>query len=191
MTPWTTARQAPLSVGFPRQALWSGLPLDSQAIPQCLCRPQDRVHMPQFAFAGPRRLGLPGLRHSDLPGLRQAPRSPPTSLPQPGCPCCTYPVCSSKCGHTSLHTPEPSLAPPPTIRPLSPLLAPRRCEVCLHTPLPHRPWVGGECPSRSPPPAACRPGLAHELLLFGLDEIGLHRVLNFHEWPTFSNHDFT
>ena len=122
VTPWTTAHQAPLSVGFPRQALWSGSPLDRQAIPQCLCRPQDRVYMPQFAFAGPRRLGLPGLCHSDLPGLRQAPRPPPTSLPPPGCPCCAYPVCSSKCGHTSIHTPEPSLAPPPTIRPLSPLL---------------------------------------------------------------------
>ena len=26
MTPWTAARQAPLSVGFPRQEHWSGLP---------------------------------------------------------------------------------------------------------------------------------------------------------------------
>ena len=26
MTPWTVARQAPLSVGFPRQEYWSGLP---------------------------------------------------------------------------------------------------------------------------------------------------------------------
>ena len=25
-TPWTAARQAPLSVGFPRQEYWSGLP---------------------------------------------------------------------------------------------------------------------------------------------------------------------
>ena len=25
-TPWTVARQAPLSVGFPRQEYWSGLP---------------------------------------------------------------------------------------------------------------------------------------------------------------------
>ena len=28
-TPWTVARQAPLSVGFPRQAYWSGLPFPS------------------------------------------------------------------------------------------------------------------------------------------------------------------
>ena len=26
MTPWTVARQAPLAMGFPRQAYWSGLP---------------------------------------------------------------------------------------------------------------------------------------------------------------------
>ena len=26
VTPWTVARQAPLSVGFPRQEYWSGLP---------------------------------------------------------------------------------------------------------------------------------------------------------------------
>ena len=28
-TPWTVARQAPLSMGFPRQAHWSGLPFPS------------------------------------------------------------------------------------------------------------------------------------------------------------------
>ena len=26
LTPWTVAHQAPLSMGFPRQAYWSGLP---------------------------------------------------------------------------------------------------------------------------------------------------------------------
>ena len=29
MTPWTAALQAPLSMGFPRQEYWSGLPLPS------------------------------------------------------------------------------------------------------------------------------------------------------------------
>ena len=29
VTPWTVARQAPLSVGFPRQEYWSGLPFSS------------------------------------------------------------------------------------------------------------------------------------------------------------------
>ena len=28
-TPWTVAHQAPLSMGFPRQEYWSGLPLPS------------------------------------------------------------------------------------------------------------------------------------------------------------------
>ena len=28
-TPWTVARQAPLSMGFPRQEYWSGLPFPS------------------------------------------------------------------------------------------------------------------------------------------------------------------
>ena len=29
VTPWTVARQAPLSVGFPRQEYWTGLPFPS------------------------------------------------------------------------------------------------------------------------------------------------------------------
>ena len=29
MTPWTFARQAPLSMGFPRQEYWNGLPFPS------------------------------------------------------------------------------------------------------------------------------------------------------------------
>ena len=29
MTPWTIARQAPLSMGFPRQEYWNGLPFSS------------------------------------------------------------------------------------------------------------------------------------------------------------------
>ena len=29
MTPWTITHQAPLSMGFPRQEFWSGLPLPS------------------------------------------------------------------------------------------------------------------------------------------------------------------
>ena len=30
-TPWTVVRQAPLSLGFPRQEYWSGLPFPSPA----------------------------------------------------------------------------------------------------------------------------------------------------------------
>ena len=29
MTPWTVAHQSPLSMGFPRQEYWSGLPIPS------------------------------------------------------------------------------------------------------------------------------------------------------------------
>ena len=29
VTPWTVARQAPLSMGFPKQEFWSGLPFSS------------------------------------------------------------------------------------------------------------------------------------------------------------------
>ena len=32
VTPWTIAHQAPLSVGFPRQEYWSGLPFTSAEI---------------------------------------------------------------------------------------------------------------------------------------------------------------
>ena len=31
-TPWTVARQAPLSMGFPRQEYWSGLPVSSYSL---------------------------------------------------------------------------------------------------------------------------------------------------------------
>ena len=30
MTPWTVASQTPLSLGFPRQEYWSGLPFPSR-----------------------------------------------------------------------------------------------------------------------------------------------------------------
>ena len=32
VTPWTVAHQAPLSMGFPRQEYWSGLPFPLQGI---------------------------------------------------------------------------------------------------------------------------------------------------------------
>ena len=43
-TPWTAARQAPLSMGFSRQEYWSGLPLPSPVCAQScltLCNPMD------------------------------------------------------------------------------------------------------------------------------------------------------
>ena len=41
-TPWTVACQAPLSMGFPRQEYWSGLPFPSQGD---LPDPGDNLHL--------------------------------------------------------------------------------------------------------------------------------------------------
>ena len=46
-TPWTTAHQAPLSMGFPRQGYWSGLPFPS---PGDL--PDPRIKTGSLALAG-------------------------------------------------------------------------------------------------------------------------------------------
>ena len=35
-TPWTAAYQAPLSMGFPRQEYWSGVPLPSPTVHPCV-----------------------------------------------------------------------------------------------------------------------------------------------------------
>jgi len=44
VTPWTVARQAPLSVGFPRQEYWSGLPFSSPGdLPYPVIRPRSPV----------------------------------------------------------------------------------------------------------------------------------------------------
>ena len=40
VTPWTLARQAPLSMGFPRQEYWSGLPFPSPGD-----RPNPRIEL--------------------------------------------------------------------------------------------------------------------------------------------------
>ena len=42
VTPWTVARQAPLSMGFPRQEYWSGLPFPS---PKESSRPKDQTRI--------------------------------------------------------------------------------------------------------------------------------------------------
>ena len=47
MTPWTVALQAPLSIGFPRQEYWSGLPFLS---PGDL--PDPGIEPMSLAFAG-------------------------------------------------------------------------------------------------------------------------------------------
>ena len=42
VTPWTAARQAPLSMDFSRQEYWSGLPFPS---PTFLIRNKERTHI--------------------------------------------------------------------------------------------------------------------------------------------------
>ena len=49
-TPWTTAQQAPLSIGFPRQEYWSGLPFSTPGdLPDPGIKPVSPV---SFAPAG-------------------------------------------------------------------------------------------------------------------------------------------
>jgi hypothetical protein len=43
VTPWTVACQAPLSVGFPRQEYWNGLPFPSPALPDPKSEPKSPV----------------------------------------------------------------------------------------------------------------------------------------------------
>ena len=59
MTPWTVARQAPLSMGFPRQEYWSGYPFPS---PGDLPNPGLKPMSPElasgfFTTAPPRKSG--------------------------------------------------------------------------------------------------------------------------------------
>ena len=46
VTPWTVVRQAPLSMGFLRQAYWSGLPFPPPDLPNPGIKPMSS------AFAG-------------------------------------------------------------------------------------------------------------------------------------------
>ena len=49
-TPWTVALQAPLSMGFPRQEYWSGLPFPSPGdLPDPGIEPRSPVTEPQGA----------------------------------------------------------------------------------------------------------------------------------------------
>ena len=58
--PWTVAHQAPLSVGFPRQEHWNGLPFPS---PRDL-QPRVEISKPKFAWQANSLL----LRHLGNPG---------------------------------------------------------------------------------------------------------------------------
>ena len=55
-TPWTIARQAPLSVGFSRQEYWSGLPFPSVGdLPEPGIEPKSSALTGRFFTAAPPR----------------------------------------------------------------------------------------------------------------------------------------
>ena len=58
--PWTVARQAPPSMGFPRQEYWSGLPFPP---PEDLTAPGVKLLSPGLAL---NHLGGLGMDHIDL-----------------------------------------------------------------------------------------------------------------------------
>ena len=65
VTPWTTAHQASLSMGFPRQEYWSGLPFPSPiymcvcvCVCVCVCIWRDRMTYSAWIDWGSRFLGL-------------------------------------------------------------------------------------------------------------------------------------
>ena len=67
MTPWTVAHQAPLSMGFPRQEYWSGLPFPTPGLPfptpyLCLL---GLLHW-QVDSLSPRLLGTPAFPEVNL-----------------------------------------------------------------------------------------------------------------------------
>ena len=50
VTPWTVARQAPLSMGFSRQEYWSGLPFPSPGdLPNPGIKPLDQTWVSHMA----------------------------------------------------------------------------------------------------------------------------------------------
>ena len=56
MTPWTVGHQAPLSMGFPRQEYWSGLPCPSPGdLPDPGMEPMSSVLAGRFFTAEPQR----------------------------------------------------------------------------------------------------------------------------------------
>ena len=83
-TPWTVAHQAPLSMGFPRQEYWSGLPcslpgdiLDPGIEPMCL------LHWQEDSF----NTGKPDLLYATAKSLQSCPTlCNPTDSSPPGSP---------------------------------------------------------------------------------------------------------
>ena len=79
-TPWTGAHQAPLSMEFPRQAYWSGLPFPSPGdLPDTGVEPASPALTGGFFITEP--LGKPCLALEPLPGTT-TPSSPPHQKPE-------------------------------------------------------------------------------------------------------------
>ena len=87
MTPWTVACQAPLSVGFPRQELWSRLPFPSPGdLPDTGIEPVSFALSGRFFTAEP--LGKPSimvLRNTVILESCQSLRYPLSPSSREGC----------------------------------------------------------------------------------------------------------
>ena len=66
VTPWTVACQTPLSMGFPRQEYWSGLPFPS---PMHKSESESKVAQSGPTLSSPMDYSLPG---SSIHGILQA-----------------------------------------------------------------------------------------------------------------------
>ena len=51
VTPWTTAHQAPLSMGFSRQEYWSGVPLPSPEMSVSFYQMQPELSAPEELYS--------------------------------------------------------------------------------------------------------------------------------------------
>ena len=85
VTPWTVARQVPLSLGFPRQEYWGGLPFPSPGVlPDPGIKPQSPVS--------------PALQADSLPAIRHSAKSEmncPSSLDFEACEPPRVPSCQA------------------------------------------------------------------------------------------------
>ena len=87
MTPWSVAHQAPLSMGFPRQEYWSGLPFSSPGVfPHSGIKPESAALADGFSISelsGKSLMCVSGGWHfsrSDLFMVRSSPGLFPDSI---------------------------------------------------------------------------------------------------------------
>ena len=79
VTPWTVARQAPLTMGFSRQEYWSGLSFPSPNTNILITKVFQLVHFSHSVVSD--FLGPNGLQHSRLPCPSPTPRAYSNSCP--------------------------------------------------------------------------------------------------------------